>query len=254
MWNDDNNYNEQPWYDVMQVCINGHKITGMAKYHPENLVNNCSKCGAETTTKCPKCNAEIPGYKHYPRVSSPDYSKPPDFCPSCGEKFPWTKMKKGESVALIETALDKIFKILKKFHNVAKQLRDRHGNRPTLEIEDEYDVQDLLHALLKIEFDDIRPEEWAPSYAGSSSRMDFLLKNEKIVIETKKTRKGLGSKEIGEELIVDIAKYKEHPDCNILMCFVYDPEGRISNQAGLKSDLEKQSSDKLKVYLIIFSS
>ena len=42
-------------------------------------------------------------------------------------------------------------------------------------MEDEYDVQDLFHALLTIYFEDIRKEEWSPSYAGGASRMDFLL-------------------------------------------------------------------------------
>ncbi|MEI6002257.1 hypothetical protein H3V53_35580 [Paraburkholderia bengalensis] len=35
---------------------------------------------------------------------------------------------------------------------------------------DEYDVQDLLHGVLHLEFDDIRPEEWCPSYAGTGTR------------------------------------------------------------------------------------
>ena len=88
--------------------------------------------------------------------------------------------------------------LCERFHLVAQQLRDRHDNRGTLEVEDEYDTQDLIHSLLHLHFDDIRPEEWTPSYAGGSSRMDFLLKQEKIVIEVKKTRKGLGAKEVGE--------------------------------------------------------
>lgn len=46
-----------------------------------------------------------------------------------------------------------------RFHLMARQLRDRHKNRPTLDVEDEYDVQDLLCALLRIEFEDTRPEE-----------------------------------------------------------------------------------------------
>jgi hypothetical protein len=50
---------------------------------------------------------------------------------------------------------------------------DRHDGRPTLGVGDEYDVQDLLHALLRLFFDDIRPEERTPSYAGESTRMDF---------------------------------------------------------------------------------
>jgi hypothetical protein len=141
-----------------------------------------------------------------------------------------------------DLAVDRIERICRCFHLVARQLRQRHHGRPTLEVEDEYDVQDLLHALLKVEFDDVRPEEWTPSYAGKASRMDFLLKREQIVVETKKTRKGLGEKEVGDELIVDITRYKSHPDCRLLFCFVYDPEGRIANPTGIEKDLSGEHS------------
>jgi len=140
--------------------------------------------------------------------------------------------------------------LFKKFHGLARQMRKRHDNRSTLEIDDEYDVQDFLHVLLKLYFDDIRPEEWTPSYAGSSSRMDFLLKNEQTVIETKKTRKGLADKEIGEQLIIDIQKYRSHPDCKSLICFVYDPEGKIANPKALENDLSK-SEENFKVTVIV---
>ncbi|MCZ6127750.1 malate dehydrogenase, partial [Escherichia coli] len=88
-----------------------------------------------------------------------------------------------------------------------RQLKKRHDGRATIEINDEYDVQDLVHALLTLHFDDIRPEEGSPSFAGSSSRQDFLLKKEKIVIEVKKTRRSLGANKIGEELLIDMARY-----------------------------------------------
>jgi hypothetical protein len=119
-----------------------------------------------------------------------------------------------------------------------------------LNIEDEYDVQDLLHALLKLDFEDIRPEEWSPSYAGKSSRMDFLLKDYKVVIEVKKTRTGLGAKELGGQLIEDIARYKTHPDCETLLCFVYDPEGLIGNPRGIENDLS-QDEGPIKVRVFI---
>lgn len=147
-------------------------------------------------------------------------------------------------------ALKQINMICSGFHSVVRQLRSRYLNRPTFEVEDEYDVQDLLHALLRIQFDDIRPEEWTPSYAGKSTRMDFLLKKEKIVIEVKKTRKGLDSKRLGEELIIDIAHYRNHSDCDYLVCFVYDPEDRIVNAAGIKSDLSSGDSS-LNIQVII---
>jgi len=130
--------------------------------------------------------------------------------------------------------------IISRFHQVARQLRSRYSNRNTLEIEDEYDVQDLFHALLKLYFNDVRAEEYTPSYAGSASRVDFLLKEEGIIIEIKKTRKGLGAKEIGEQLIIDSQRYQAHPDCNELICFVYDPEGRVANPKGIENDLSKE--------------
>lgn len=133
--------------------------------------------------------------------------------------------------------------LLNKFHQVVIQLRERYDDRDTLDVTDEYDVQDLLHSLLKIYCDDIRPEEWTPSYAGTASRQDFLLKNEKIVIETKKTRKGLNNKELANELIIDIARYATHPDCKKLICFVYDPENRIKNPRGFEKDLSKFTDD-----------
>jgi hypothetical protein len=136
------------------------------------------------------------------------------------------------------------------FHSIARQLRHRHDNRPTLDVADEYDVQDLLHALLRQQFKDIRAEEWTPSYAGMSARMDFLLKAEQIVVEVKMTRKGLDAKKVGEELIIDIAHYQGHPNCKMLVCFVYDPDCRIANPAGLENDLSKQS-DEFVVRVVI---
>ncbi|MBU4312662.1 MAG: hypothetical protein KJ706_08095 [Candidatus Omnitrophica bacterium] len=147
--------------------------------------------------------------------------------------------------------IDKLKKLLSRFHKVARQLRKRHDNRNTLEIEDEYDVQDLLHALLKLEFEDIRAEEWTPSYAASSSRMDFLLKQEQTVIEVKKTSKSLKEKDVGEQLIIDIAHYRQHPDCKKLVCFVYDSEGRIGNPQGLENDLASQSTDYMQIVVIV---
>jgi hypothetical protein len=108
--------------------------------------------------------------------------------------------------------------LLRRFHSVARQLRVRHEQRSTLNVTDEYDVQDLLHALLRLYFKDIRPEEWTPSYAGTSSRMDFLLHAEEIVIEVKKTRKGLKEKDVVDQLLIDIARYEELHHHTLFFC------------------------------------
>ena len=141
--------------------------------------------------------------------------------------------------------------IFEHFHACALQLRRRHAERSTLMIKDEYDVQDLLHAILKLHFSDVRPEEWTPSYAGNCNRMDFLLKQVQTAIEVKMTRSNLKDKEIGEQLIIDIAKYKEHPFVKTLYCFVYDPNRNIYNPTGLENDLTKKSSDDFKVKVFV---
>src|SRR4051812_35932814 len=137
------------------------------------------------------------------------------------------------------------------FHRMAQQLLSRRDNRPTLQIADEYDVQDLFHAILLLDFPDVRREEWNPSYAGGASRSDFVLKPQKTVIEIKKTRNGLGAREIGEQLIIDIEKYKEHPHCSHLLCFVYDPDQIIRNPCGIENDLSGPRGDDLTVTVVI---
>lgn len=140
--------------------------------------------------------------------------------------------------------------VCERFHIVARQLRSRHDSRPTLDVQDEYDVQDLLHALLLIHFRDVRTEEWTPSYAGRSARMDFLIKQEQVVVETKHARRGLGAREIGDQLIEDIARYESHPDCRALICFVYDPSGLIANPRGIENDLRRlDGSLRVEVFI-----
>lgn len=120
-------------------------------------------------------------------------------------------------------------------------------------IEDEYDVHDLLHAILRGLFDDVRPEEYTPSYGGGgASRIDFLLKSEQIVLETKVASPTLRDKQIGGQLIIDIKRYQSHPDCRRLLCFVYDPGGYLKNPSGLESDLSGVH-DKLEIKTIVVS-
>jgi hypothetical protein len=56
---------------------------------------------------------------------------------------------------------------------------------------------------------------------------------------------------VGEQLLVDIAKDKTHPMCRTLVCFVYDPEGRISNPRGVENDLNDSDSEiNVKVIIV----
>jgi REase_DpnII-MboI len=123
--------------------------------------------------------------------------------------------------AEIEELLDILIKGLRR---AMYPLTHRRKGAQALSFSTEYDVQDLLHVLLRPWVADIRPEEFTPSYAGSSTRMDFLLPVHKIVIELKFVRDRNHAKKIGDELIVDIDHYQQHPGCSRLWCVVFDPD------------------------------
>ena len=67
--------------------------------------------------------------------------------------------------------------------------------------------------------------------------MDFLLKEHNVVVEVKKTRRGLADHEVGKQLIEDVERYRTHPNCGHLICFVYDPDSLIRNPRGLERDI-----------------
>ena len=133
--------------------------------------------------------------------------------------------------------------LAKRFHIFTSQLGKRQRRREPFQISDEYDLQDILHALLRLFFDDVRREEYTPSYAGKSSKIDFVIKLHQIVVESKMTRQGLRGNEVADELIIDIERYQKHPDCRTLFCLVYDPGHLIENPAALENDLSRKEKN-----------
>jgi len=151
-----------------------------------------------------------------------------------------------ETTSVVDDKADPIklvINLCERFHLVAHQLRSRHDNRSTIDVQDEYDVQDLFHALLRLYFDDIRREEPAPSIAGSSSRIDFLLTRERILIETKMPRSRLADKRLKEELSIDLKCYQKHPGFDTLIFFVYDPDKCIKNPGAFETDFNENRGD-----------
>lgn len=77
---------------------------------------------------------------------------------------------------LIKKDFDGILKnLFERFHIIARQLLRRYSNRQTLSITDEYDVQDLLHALLKEHFDDGRTPGQVPVSRSDGEHRDGSL-------------------------------------------------------------------------------
>lgn len=136
-----------------------------------------------------------------------------------------------------DTAIAKVEHICNSFHIAAKQLQDTHGKSDSFQIENEYDVQSLLHSFLKLEFDDIRGEIHTESYAGTQPRIDFLIEEPNILIEVKHARDDHGREKIKEELAVDKDHYRKG-DYDQLVCFIYDPDEEIDNPNGFVKDIE----------------
>jgi hypothetical protein len=144
--------------------------------------------------------------------------------------------------SIIEEPLDLIVRVIERFPDVERALQIRREGRQTLTVKDEYDVQDLLRSLLYIFFDDISPEEPGAKFAGSSTRVDLLLRKEKIVVEIKKTRSSTTARALGKELKIDIVDYKQREDCDALVIMIHDREGRLPNPVGFVNDLMKVES------------
>ena len=186
------------------------------------------------------------------------------FSPQNQKKIENALLRAGKFKTEVETILEpykirrtriddreKLENLFIRFHSVAIQLKRRQRNRDPFIIKDEYDVQDLLHALLKIDFKDVIAEEYCPSYAGVSPRMDFFLRGAQIAVEAKITRKGHGNKKISHELIIDKEYYRKKTGVNTLYCFVYDPKEIIENPDGFEKDLfEKSENFEAKTFVV----
>lgn len=159
------------------------------------------------------------------------------------QKYQFIDTETAPDYADKQDILEEIELVTSRFPIVARQLENRYNDRATIEIGDEYDVQDLLHGLLRIYFQDVREEEWSPSYAGTSPRIDFLLKNDSVGVEVKMARSNHKQKAIKEELAIDKDHYRSHPECDTLVCFVYDPEFVIENPIGFENDISEETSN-----------
>ncbi|MEX2374756.1 MAG: hypothetical protein WD942_04110 [Dehalococcoidia bacterium] len=146
--------------------------------------------------------------------------------------------------------LELLIDALRRLPSATVSLRSRRHKRPPLHIRDEYDVQDVVEFVLRGLYNDVRPEERTPSTAGSSSTIDFLLRDDAVAIEVKVTAPGRAEKQIKPELLVDIEDYQKHPDVRTLVIVVYDLASTYRNPVGFETDLTG-SRGSLDVHVLV---
>lgn len=150
------------------------------------------------------------------------------------EEYEQLNSTSNESSSEVTDSAALIIKIMDRWSNMISSFKDHRIGVKPIEVTNEYDMQYLFEGILRLLFDDVRPETYTPNYANKSNRTDFLLPKQKILIETKMTRSGLDTKKLSEELIIDKEHYRRHPDVDVILCFIYDPERRIKNPEGIK--------------------
>jgi len=149
------------------------------------------------------------------------------------------------------TPIDKVQEVANKFPDTVRVLSKRRAGRAPFTIEDEYDVQYLFEALLTVQFSDVRPEEPTGSVAGGSGRADTVLKQERIAIEYKCTRAGLGAKDLRKQIADDFLLFGDDPRFDRLFVFVYDRERSIINRDGFEKDLTREVQGLQEIRVVV---
>jgi hypothetical protein len=116
-------------------------------------------------------------------------------------------------------------------------------NRTGLKVTDEYDVQRILHAICATIFEEVEYEDPTPKMAAGSSRLDLLLRRERVAIETKMIGDHLTLQKLREDLAKDILYFRVHQDAGSLFIFVYDPNRKILSPPGFEAAFHSDSDD-----------
>src|SRR4051794_9154632 len=206
--------------DVMQVCLGGHVITDVLASHPEHGANYCDRCGAPTICRCQTCGEEIPGAAAAPALATIGRRRAPAHCPGCGAAFPWSgkplPANTADTLVLLET-------VLRRLPDAIRQLRDRHDGRSTLRVEDVYDLEDFVRAVLHLHFDDVRCERRTPRYS-QGMRTDFVVGPERIAVGVKLVDTAADVERVAAEVRDDVAYYERQTDRGGFVALIFDPE------------------------------
>ena len=186
---------------------------------------------AHVTAAAPAVSATRPSTAPAPPSSAPSAPSP---APSIVPVPSPAALPSGDPLAAIR-------KLCGRFHNVTRQLRQRPEDRPTLEVEDEVDVLDLLHVLLCVEHDDIQVESWETS---GVTRRALILKREGVMLTVRRTKARVSLKTINDQIAQDVECLTGRPFCRLFFCFVYDPEGRLGNPRVLEAEWTREQGGR----------
>src|SRR5690606_21785637 len=149
------------------------------------------------------------------------------------------------NIRYINKSADEVVRdILNNFSNAfQKIIKNRRKDHPNFEIEDEYDVQDILYVILKSVFPNLRDEDAIGKVGAKTTKIDLIIREERILVEVKMIKeKDSNETHFIEQLKADFESYHKCKWLRKLFCFVYDPYKKtrdISNFYDLNGDRTK---------------
>ncbi len=135
------------------------------------------------------------------------------------------------------SAKDLIIDILENFENAVIKITDpkeRYGGKTAnpkktpktvIQIEDEYDVQDILYVILKTVFPTIKYENPLAKFGGSSTRLDFVLIEEGLILEVKQIKESeRNDKKFIDQVKIDLQSYHVLDYLKEIVFFIFAPK------------------------------
>jgi hypothetical protein len=119
--------------------------------------------------------------------------------------------------------VSKIVQVCTRLRHSAQSLSDRKRKKPRFVIADEYDVQDLLYAVLRAYLKQVISEEPFGKVANAASgRADLAIEKLGVLIEVKLARNAKDQRRILDDFGKDLNLYAKWPHLKHLICFIYN--------------------------------
>lgn len=154
-----------------------------------------------------------------------------------GTKVPDEIDHKNNLIDVEKTLIENnIFDLI--FNNMRESVKE-FEKRANIQFKNEPELQNFIYSILRSLFVAVEFEDPTEKICGKSNRLDFVLKDHKIIVEVKFVRDRGHAKKISEKLSADYLRYKQSPHGKKIINYVYDPEKHIDNQALFKKELKK---------------
>jgi len=141
-----------------------------------------------------------------------------------GRDFTYELFFEGKREVLPEPSIAMVESLCRRLPQAARVLSSRtRREKAPFDIEDEYDVQDLLHAIIRAHLKYSVQEDPLPKVAGArSGRADISIEELGVLIEVKFVRRPDDQRRIFEEFSQDLVLYAQWPHLKTLLYLIYN--------------------------------